>query len=451
VQGGCHACDARSRLTQDTQTGGANGPTTLTWGYDAGDNLTSIGNAATNTTSTLSYDAAHELTGLSTTANGTQTHSLTYSYNANGDRTGQTDAVTSASATFGYDQADRLTSYRAGSTSASYSYNGDGLRVAKTVNGTTTSYVWDLAEGMPLLLQETTGGATTKDLTGAGGLPVEQQNGAGAPQYYVQDQQGSTRALLDSTGTALSTFTYDPYGNLTSSSGTATTPFQYAGQYTDSESGLQYLRARYYDPQTCQFLSVDPFVGMTGEPYAYTAGDPLNLTDPAGLLGWGDVTGFVQQHAQTIAAVGYGVAVGAFVACGVFSLGVCWAATGVVVGADLATGGLLIGGGTLLASTFLPPGEGVVPDGGCSFPEDPREFLPDVPPVKIKAGYRWRPNASTEIEYHEPGVHASEPEKPGHYHVKTYRGTDPVTGRRIVARVRRSDGSSDFFPGDLFP
>jgi hypothetical protein len=123
----------------------------------------------------------------------------------------------------------------------------------------------------------------------------------------------------------------------------------------------------------------------------------------------------------------------------------------VVVGADLATGGLLIGGGTLLASTFLPPGEGVVPDGGCSFPEDPREFLPDVPPVKIKAGYRWRPNASTEIEYHEPGVHASEPEKPGHYHVKTYRGTDPVTGRRIVARVRRSDGSSDFFPGDLFP
>jgi YD repeat-containing protein len=137
----------------------------MTWGYDAGDNLTSIGDTASGTTSTFSYDVAHELTGLTTTVNGAQTHNVTYGYNPDGDRTSSTDSVAPASnATYGYDQADRLTSYSQGSTSASYTYNGDGLRVAKTVNGTTTSYVWDLAEGMPLLLQETTNGTAAFDI-----------------------------------------------------------------------------------------------------------------------------------------------------------------------------------------------------------------------------------------------------------------------------------------------
>jgi RHS repeat-associated protein len=94
---------------------------------------------------------------------------------------------------------------------------------------------------------------------------------------------GSTRGLADSTGTLVGTFSYDAYGNLTSSTGTATTPFGYAGQYTDSESGLQYLRARYYDPQTAQFLTVDPLVGLTQQPYGYSGNNPTNASDPSGL------------------------------------------------------------------------------------------------------------------------------------------------------------------------
>jgi RHS repeat-associated protein len=56
----------------------------------------------------------------------------------------------------------------------------------------------------------------------------------------------------------------------------------YAGQYRDDESNLYYLRARYYDPTTGQFLTVDPAVSLTRSPYAYAAGNPLNFTDPSG-------------------------------------------------------------------------------------------------------------------------------------------------------------------------
>ena len=69
---------------------------------------------------------------------------------------------------------------------------------------------------------------------------------------------------------------------MTSATGTAGTSFGYAGEYADSDTGLVYLRARYYDPATGQFLTRDPLVGQTREAYGYVNGNPLNATDPTG-------------------------------------------------------------------------------------------------------------------------------------------------------------------------
>jgi RHS repeat-associated protein len=117
---------------------------------------------------------------------------------------------------------------------------------------------------------------------GAGGLPVEQINGS-STYYLLHDQLGSTRLLTDSSGSAVASNTYDPYGGLQGSTGTVTTPLGFAGAYTDAESGLLYLVNRFYDPGTGQFVSVDPLVDVTGQPYAYTGDDPVNESDPTGL------------------------------------------------------------------------------------------------------------------------------------------------------------------------
>ena len=74
--------------------------------------------------------------------------------------------------------------------------------------------------------------------------------------YYFTDDHGSTSSLYGANGTKLSDYTYDAFGNEENQS-TDTNPFRYCGEYTDQESGLVYLRARYYDPQTGRFVSED--------------------------------------------------------------------------------------------------------------------------------------------------------------------------------------------------
>ena len=111
---------------------------------------------------------------------------------------------------------------------------------------------------------------------------IEDTDGVTA-SWYHHDQLGTTRTLTDNAGDTLATYSYDPYGNPAGATGTDTTPFGYTGQYTDTETGLIYLRARYYDPATAQFLTRDPLEILTGEPYSYAADNPLNMADPSGL------------------------------------------------------------------------------------------------------------------------------------------------------------------------
>jgi RHS repeat-associated protein len=230
--------------------------------------LTAVGASGART---ATHSTSTQLVGVLVALRPAQT---SYAYDAQGNRTSIVP-VTGAATTLGYDQANRLTAY---GTAATYAYNGDGLRTAKIVSGTTTAFTWDTSQGLPLLLTD----GTTSYVYGPGGLPLEQVTASGT-LYYHHDQLGSTRALTDGTGSVVATYSYDPYGNLTGSTGTVTNPFRYAGQYTDPETGYQYLRARYYDPTTAQFLTRDPLVTVTRDAHGYVDRNPLNETDPSGL------------------------------------------------------------------------------------------------------------------------------------------------------------------------
>jgi RHS repeat-associated protein len=103
--------------------------------------------------------------------------------------------------------------------------------------------------------------------------------------YYQHDQYGSTRLLTNQAGAIAATYTYTAYGTLTTHTGTADTPLRWNGQYQDSDTGLYYLRARYYNPVTAQFLTRDPLEALTGSVYGFADNDPLNGSDPTGLCG----------------------------------------------------------------------------------------------------------------------------------------------------------------------
>jgi RHS repeat-associated protein len=238
-------------------------------------------------TRTATHSTSTQLVGVLVALRPAQT---SYGHDPQGNLTSVLP-VTGTATTLGYDQANRLTAY---GTTATYAYNGDGLRTAKTVSGTTSTFTWDTSDNLPLLL---TDGATSY-VYGPDGLPIEQITATGT-LYYHEDQLGSTRALTNSTGSVVATYSYDPYGNPTGSTGTASNPFRYAGQYTDAESGYQYLRNRYYDPATVQFLTRDPLAALTHAPYSYANNSPLNETDPLGLLA--AKTGkFLADHAGAV-------------------------------------------------------------------------------------------------------------------------------------------------------
>ncbi len=163
-------------------------------------------------------------------------------------------------------------------SSAGYAYDGGGLRTSKTVSATTNNFTYDTAEGLPLVLDD----GTNAYVYGPGGMALEQVNSS-APIYLHLDQLGSTRLLTNSSGTVVGTYQFDAYGN-TTHTGSVTTPMQYAGQYLDVESGLYWMRARYYDPTTGQFVSRDPLVDITSYAYGYTGGDPVDNKDDSGMF-----------------------------------------------------------------------------------------------------------------------------------------------------------------------
>jgi RHS repeat-associated protein len=241
---------------------------TTEYKYDSANNPTKEG-SITNT-----YNEGDEL------EKGTGT---TYAYDELGERT-KTTPEKGGATTYGYDQTENLTSVERPEKESvpkiedSYTYDGNSLRASQTISGTTTYFAWDMTEELPQILSD----GTNSYIYGSGGLPVEQIGGAETPSYLHHDQQGSIRLLTGSAGTSTGSITFDAYGNKVESTGTIS-PLGYDGQYTSSDTGLIYLRARVYDPATAQFLTVDPIAPITGSPYNYAYDNPVNAVDPTGL------------------------------------------------------------------------------------------------------------------------------------------------------------------------
>jgi len=266
---------------------------TYAWKYDALNRLTNETISALGSVG-YGYDAVGNRTNRASGISGLASCNSSYTandwltsdqYDANGNTTN------SASVAYRYDVLNRLVDYNHGAVTLGY--NGDGQRVVKNVGGQVTYYLVDdrNPSGYAQVEEEITAYAGTTNLTKvyAYGLDLISQEQPGvATNYYGHDGHGSVRYLTSTSGDITDTYTYDAYGNLVASSGSTANNYLYCGEQYDPQLKFYYNRARYLNPDTGRFWTMDTFAGNNEDPlslhkYLYCQGNPVNKMDRTGL------------------------------------------------------------------------------------------------------------------------------------------------------------------------
>jgi RHS repeat-associated protein len=306
-----YAYDNLSRLQSVLHQSGSTTLDGAAYVVDKAGNRTSRTPQPAGTASNYAYDAIYQLTGV--TQNSTTTES--YTYDPVGNRLGSLGV-----SPYNVNTSNELTSI----PGTTYTYDNNGNALTKVTGSSTTSYAWDFENRLSSVTLPGSGGTVsfkydpfgrriykssssgTSVYAYDGDNMVEETNGtgtvvaryeqtqnideplamlrSGATSYYHADGLGSVTSLSSSAGAIANTYTYDSFGKLTASTGSLVNPFRYTARESDTETGLYYYRARYYDPNAGRFLSEDPIRYSGGvDFYAYAGNNPTNRTDPDGM------------------------------------------------------------------------------------------------------------------------------------------------------------------------
>ncbi|MFZ1084498.1 MAG: RHS repeat-associated core domain-containing protein [Terracidiphilus sp.] len=281
---------------------------TLQWNYDGIYRLTgetiNVDEAQNSGSASYGLDPVGNRTSVTSSFNGFTPIAGVYNandeissetYDPNGNVTQEANGNSHT-----YDSQNHMLSMTNGATVINMTYDAFGNRVAKTVNGVTTQYLVEddvNPTGLPQVVEELSGpiGAGVVTRTYTYGLqrisqnlsPTVTGNSTWTPSFYVYDGAGSVRQLTDINLKVTDEYEYDAYGNSFTKSGTTPNNYLYRGEQFDSDLGLYYLRARYYNPNTGRFISVDPLNGDPTDPisfqkYLYANGDPVDFDDASG-------------------------------------------------------------------------------------------------------------------------------------------------------------------------
>jgi RHS repeat-associated protein len=250
--------DAASRLTQIQYKNGVTLIDQLDLAYDAEGNIVSkkLANGGLNqdTALTASFDAANRMTEITVSG---KTYAL--SYDANGNLTGKTNTADANDSTvYSWDARNRLAGITAPGLAASFQYDPLGRRIERTVNGETTSYLYDGVQA----IGEVRAGQATALLTGLSIDEAIARYASAGRLTQLTDQLGSVIRQINEAGTTQSTTAYSPYGEGSTTGDDLQNSTEYTGRENDG-TGLYFYRARYYDPILKRFISEDP-IGTAG-------------------------------------------------------------------------------------------------------------------------------------------------------------------------------------------
>ena len=304
------------------------GSRTLSYTYDANGNITAITDTKGSSTVKESY-IYDELNRLIRENSQTQKKTFTYEYDLGGNlvkvceypyTTGTLPTKPSATetGTFGQVWRDKLMKWngvvmqydsignmtKKGNTTFTwtqgrklesvnngkkirYYYDHAGNRVKKTVDNVTTEYCM----AGDLLVTEKGEGRRIWYYYDSAANPVSMRV-SGKDYFYVRNLQNDVIALIDDTGETVVEYKYNSWGKILSITGSKagtigkTNPFRYRGYYYDEETGMYYLKNRYYDPEIRRFISADSYISGFNSTmcnvFCYCGNNPVSNSDPEG-------------------------------------------------------------------------------------------------------------------------------------------------------------------------
>ena len=293
--------DMLGRITRETKTGRED----ISYTYDANNNRKQM--TIGNKTTAYQYNKNDELLRTDTLHTDTEKNDVViYKNDKNGNRLATVNrseipaeakdtSYIDVDVTLGdnqlndnvvnhYNALNQLTETLTKNYKVSFTYDAEGLRTGKTVNGEKTVYVWD---GDQVVMELSKGGAVQKRYIRGNDLVYADKGENTEKTYYVTDMHGNVVQLLDESGNVTKTYEYDSFGNEVKPEKKDENPYRYCGEYYDKETEEVYLRARYYEPGVGRFITRDTYTGESDEPlslhlYTYCANDGVNMVDPSG-------------------------------------------------------------------------------------------------------------------------------------------------------------------------
>ena len=270
---------------------------------------------------------------------------------------------------FTWDNVNNLTSIDDWGMIYSYTYNDNGIRTSKTVNGITHTYHLDGTR----ILSEEYGNKLILYIYDEMGSIIgmayrESSYASGVFDYYLftKNLQGDILSIYDINGNCVASYTYNAWGECTTTNHTSAyigniNPFRYRGYYYDTETGFYYLNARYYDPQIKRFINADSIDIITATPdaltdknlYAYCDNNPIMRGDNGGefwhILAGAAIGAVIGAVGSIISDVISGetdfkkIAINAGVSAAFGAVGGALTAIGMPTAASIATGAIMGG------------------------------------------------------------------------------------------------------------
>ena len=284
--------DVASRLLAQSNAEGL-----TSYSYDPTDQLINTWGSAT---ASYTYDnnGNRTMSGYSTGTNNELTSGAgyTYTYDNIGNLISKTQTSTGDVWTYSYDYHNNLTGVVEQSSvgsvlmQATYTYDALGRRIGvdETVAGTETK-TWSVYDGMNVYADFDASGTLLERYVDGPAIDevLARTSASGMTAWYLTDDQGSVRDIVNTSGTVIDHLAYDSFGNVTSESSPSNGDrFKYNGMQFDQALNEYYDNARYYDPVTGRFLSPDPTGFAAGDPnlYRFVGNGPVDWIDPTGTV-----------------------------------------------------------------------------------------------------------------------------------------------------------------------